>query len=550
MTRLLDVRVDDAGIFAKSRREVIIDVLFDGRRIFAFWLHRDSTPVDGGHLFTWPYAIRTLLDGRTEVTMVEPGSGTELYRDEVSLGHGEGRIAIVNRDGQPVSLDKSMRKVLTFDLRSADHVEPLLNAIDDVLATLKKAGIDAFLVYGSLLGAVREQHLLGHDSDADLGYVSKYENPVDVILESFRLHRFLNDAGYRVSRYSAAAFKVDVIESDGSVRGLDVFGGFMRDGNFHLMGEIRTPFRREWLLPISTVVLEGRQFPAPAEPERLLAATYGPSWRTPDPAFHFEMPSSTHRRLDGWFRGMRLERSKWQRFYSVPERGRRGPSALVRQVARREAGLGTLIDVGCGRGADVAFMAAKGVPSWGLDFCRRAFRDLKESGRPDLTLQSFNLLELRHVLAVSAILARLPGPRVMMARHLVDAIGPRARENLWRTGATVLREPGDRLYLEFCSRAGSDGYAHRNRVSVRSPRRVIEELEAAGATVLRRRLLLTTPDRPEASSQVCRIVATWSGERSEGGSTRARPPSVELVETTGDGAPTQTGNQSSNEAGE
>jgi hypothetical protein len=515
MTRLRDVRVDDAGIFARARRETVIDVLFDGRRVFAFWLRRDGQPVDGGSQFPWPRAIRSYLHGRTEVTMVDPATGEELYRSEVRLGKGEDRIAVVNRDGLPVALDKSMRKTLTFDTRSADHVEPLLDAIADVLSTLKSAGVDAFLAYGTLLGAVREQHLLGHDSDADLGYVSEHEHPVDVIRESFRLQRFLIEAGYHVTRYSAAAFKVDVVEGDGSVRGLDVFGGFMRDGLLFLMGEIRAPFRREWLVPLGTAVLEGREFPVPADPDRLLAAMYGASWRTPDPAFHFQTPASTHRRLDGWFRGMRLERAKWDRFYSAPERGRRRASSLVRQVARLEPGVGTLIDVGCGRGSDAAFMARGGVRSYGLDFCRRAFAETDRRGRDGLTFQVFNLLELRHVVSLSATLARLPGPRVVMARHLLDAVGPRARANLWRTGASVLREPGDRLYVEFCTRAGSDGYADQNRVSVRSPARMVRELEEAGATVLRRRLLLTSPDRPAASSQVCRIVATWSGDRPE-----------------------------------
>lgn len=512
MTRLHDVRVDDAGIFARSRREVVIDVLFDGRRVFAFWLRRDGSPVEGGHLFGWPKAIRSSLDGRTEVSLVEPTSGTELYRGEVRLGTGEGRIAFLNRDGLPVSLDKSMRKMLTFETRSADHVEPLLDAIAGVLTTLQAAGMDAFLAYGTLLGAVREQGFLGHDSDVDLGYVSRHDHPVDVIRESFRLQRFLIAAGYRVTRYSSAAFKVDVVESDGSVRGLDVFGGFMRDGMLYLMGEIRTPFRREWVVPLGTAVLEGREFPVPAEPDRLLSAMYGPSWRTPDPAFHFETPASTHRRLNGWFRGMRLERGKWDRFYSAPAHGRRRASGLVRQVARHESGVGSLIDIGCGRGDDAAFMAGRGVPSWGLDFCRKAYRERELQAGDHLTFQLFNLLEVRHVVALSATLARLPGPRVVMARHLVDSIGRRARTNLWRTGASVLREPGDRLYLEFCSRAGSDGYAERNRVGVRSPRKVVEELELAGATVVRRRQLWTTPDRPEASSRVCRIVATWARE--------------------------------------
>ncbi len=195
-------------------------------------------------------------------------------------------------------------------------MKPLLDSIEEVLGALKKAGIDAFPAYGTLLGAVREGRLIGHDSDADLGYVSEFTHPVDVVRESFRLQRALADMGYRISRYSGGAFKVDVVEGDGSVRGLDVFGGFLADGNLHLMGEIRTPFEREWIFPLGTCTLEGRELPAPANTDEFLAATYGPGWRVPDPAYKFETPESTHRRLNGWFRGTRVKREAWDRTYS------------------------------------------------------------------------------------------------------------------------------------------------------------------------------------------------------------------------------------------
>src|SRR5690606_23147857 len=39
---LADVRVDDTGITATSRSEMVLDVVFDGRRIWSFWLHRDG----------------------------------------------------------------------------------------------------------------------------------------------------------------------------------------------------------------------------------------------------------------------------------------------------------------------------------------------------------------------------------------------------------------------------------------------------------------------------------------------------------------------------
>ncbi len=232
----------------------------------------------------WPDALRGFLHGTTRVTIT--AAGEAVFDDEVSLGRGQGRIAVVNASGRELAVDKSLHRVQTFDTRTREHVEPLMQAIGDVLAALHDAGVEAFIAYGTLLGAVREGRLIAHDSDADLAYVSRQEHPVDVVRESFALQRALVRRGFVVSRYSGIAFKVEVRESDGSVRGLDVFGGFLLDGELYVMG-IRAPYRREWLLPLGEVTLEGHTFPAPLDVDRFLTATYGEKWRVPDAAFKF-----------------------------------------------------------------------------------------------------------------------------------------------------------------------------------------------------------------------------------------------------------------------
>ena len=313
------VHVDDAGVRATGAQEVVLDVLFDGRRIWSFHLHRDGERQGGDtYLAAWPPALRRFLDGVTRLSVVEHVDQHVVYDEEVRLGTGTERIAVVNERGLPLGIDKSLRLAQTFDTRSAEHVAPLLDSIEEVLGALKKAGIDAFPAYGTLLGAVRGGKLIGHDSDADLGYVSEHTHPVDVVRESFHIQRALADMGYPITRYSGAAFKVDVTEGDGSVRGLDVFGGFLMNDHLYLMGEIGTPFEREWIFPLGTTTLEGRELPAPANTDEFLTATYGPSWRVPDPAYVFETPESTHRRLNGWFRGTRVNREKWDRTYSGP----------------------------------------------------------------------------------------------------------------------------------------------------------------------------------------------------------------------------------------
>ena len=364
VSRVSDVTVDAEGVRARSRQEAVLDVFFDGRRILSFWLHRDAVRDGRGWLFAWPKTLREFLDGRTDVRVVVTTTGQEVFRGEVAFGSGRGRVAVVNRSGQPISLDKYLKRVVAFENRSPEELQPLLDAIDEVIAALKDVGTEAFLAWGTLLGAHREGRVIGNDADADVAYVSRYTHPVDVIRESFRMQRRLVEHGYHITRYSALAFKVDVDEGDGVVRGLDVFGGFFMDGNLHLMGEIREPFEESWIHPLGTTTLEGRTFPAPADPDRVLTAMYGASWRVPDPAFHFAPPATTVRRLNGWFRG-----SGWA---GPSGTGSTRASAAARRRAVSPGGLGRRARAGTRRRTSTSAAAAARTSSgWPGEGCRR-----------------------------------------------------------------------------------------------------------------------------------------------------------------------------------
>lgn len=513
------VRVDDEGIRATSRDEAVLDVLFDGRRVWSFWLHRDGEPAggDGEVLMAWPRPLRRFLDGRTRLSVVVHSSQEPVFDEELSFGSSTDRIVVADKAGNDLAMDKSNKLVKTFETRSSEHVAPLIDAVGEVLGALKEAGVDAFLAYGTLLGAVREGRLIGHDSDADLGYVSEHSHPVDVMRESFRLQARLSEMGYPTFRYSGAAFKVSVVEGDGALRGLDVFGGFMMDGHLYLMGEIRVPFRRDWVFPLGTATLEGREFPVPANTDRFLAATYGDSWRQPDPAFKFETPPTTYRRLNGWFRGIRVNRGLWDSLYNkAGEPPGLEPSGLARWVVEREGVPADFVDLGCGFGVDAWWMATQGARATGLDRSPRAYAALEaraERDGLDLRYRTLNLLEMRSVLSAGALLAARPGPRVVAARHLVDAIDARARENLWRVASMALRDGGS-LYLEFLSRRGDDRYAARHHVKARPAGLIARELTAAGATISHRESLLASDLAGSGSqgtdpSKICRMVASW-----------------------------------------
>ena len=517
------VRVDDRGVWFRASADDVVDVCFDGRRVWSFWLQRDSVPEAGGRLISWPSALVRFLDGRTRLSLVAHVSGTTLYDEEVVLGSGEGRIAVVSPEGKPLGLDKSNRLSQTFDTRSPEQVAPLLDSIEQVLAAIADAGVEAFLAYGTLLGAVRQGGLIGHDSDADLGYVSRHSHPADVILESFRLQRHLARLGYTTYRYSGIAYKVEVIEADGFRRGLDVFGGFIlepmgdRPPTLYLMGEIGAPFEREWIFPLTTATLEGREFPVPAVPEKVLEAAYGPGWRVPDPAYHFHTPRPTVLRLNGWFRGIRVLRSEWERKHSsnrdrpVPDR----PSGLAQYVAEREGGVpAQVVELGAGRGGDALWFARQGAAVTALDFVPRAAEKAAAAAAEeglDLAVREVNLLSLRSTLAEGARLAhtpsRTPAQRVVVARHLVDATVASGRLGAWRLCEMALRD-GGRLYLEFW--AHGTGRRDESQLLASVPTAtVVSELEQRGAVIVSReeKQVESAEGRPVRTR--ARLVAQW-----------------------------------------
>ena len=362
---------------------------------------------------------------------------------------------------------------------------PLLDSIEEVLEALRKAGVDAFPAYGTLLGAVRGGKLIGHDSDADLGYVSDHTHPVDVVRESFGLQRRLAEMGYQISRYSGAAFKVDV-DRGATARsaGLDVFGGFLHDGNLILMGEIRTPFEREWIFPLGTTTLEGRTLPAPADTDRFLTATYGPALAGARPGVPLRDPAldpPPAQRLVPRHPGE--PRGVGPHLVQAAER-QRAPSSGRTQLRRAgcaasEPDLGQVVDVGCGRGTD----AATGSPATG---CRPSGSTTRPAGADRLAAQAAEAGAAGRVPllqpARAAPGARLgcparpagPGPRTGGAgparrrRHRQRPAG----RHLWRFAQMTLRG-GGRLYLEFlvpARRRQAERFARQHFLHAAHPR--------------------------------------------------------------------------------
>jgi SAM-dependent methyltransferase len=447
-------QIGEEGLVLTGAPAVPLLVHFDDQYVWSFTPGRDGE-LDGDTLrIAWPRAMRPFLSGTTRVRVATYGGDLVLHDGEVTFGAGGGRIAFVDEQGAPYSIDKVGHLTRAFEATSEAVKRELLDATQQVLRELREGcGVDAYLCYGALLGAVRQGTMLGHDSDVDLCYYSRHTAPADIIAESYRIQRRLRSLEWRVLRMSAGDVKVMWPLSDGRIAQIDVFSAFTIDGTFYQFGNRNGVFDVDrHLLPLGTVTLEGEEFPAPRHPEEMLAFVYGPSWRVPDPGFRYRDSPVGTRRLDAWFRGFRTEVPAWSGVFKHPaiERVPTGPSSFARWVEPQLGAGAKLVDLGAGTGRDTFWFAAQGHPVLATDFSPSALAHLRglreQSGETRVHVEMLILNELRRVLPLTASLSR--DPHHLYARGLVGSLDEEARANLYRLARTVLRG-GQSLFLEL-----------------------------------------------------------------------------------------------------
>jgi len=516
--------VDDRGIHLPRSidvpGDVPLDVRFGAHRVWSFTTGHDGKPSANGIAVAWPAGLKARLDGVAQVTVVPHASGEPLFADEVSFGTSTAPLDLVDDAGHPLSLDKGGRLQRTFDRMDDGAVSELIEASHKVLVDLTDTcGLDAYLSYGCLLGAVRDGKMIGHDSDVDLAWLSRHTHPFDIVRESRAAESTMRDLGWQVVRMSAANFKVWVPLSTGKRAGVDVFGSFHVGDHFHITGSLRGTLPRSSIMPFGSIVLEGVEFPAPKDVEEFLAYTYGPGWRVPDPAFHFVHPEEHTRIMSGWWRGSRTRLHHWQTFYSSPDADRvpPEPSAFAPWVAGRIEPGSRVIELGSGTGRDAFWLADQGFVVTGSDYCGAARKNAqastdrrKATGKKPVRFRPINLEAPYNLLTRGARFAHEPGSKHVYARLLIDALTPQARPGLWRFCSMVGRS-GGHTFLEFrtdANRGDATFFGPHARTRAR-PDVVAAEIEAYGGRILERVEGRGLAPLGAENPVVCRMEVSW-----------------------------------------
>ena len=197
------------------------------------------------------------------------------------------------------------------------------------------------------------------------------------------------------------------------------------------------------------------------------------------------------------------------------------PHSLAPVVHDREDDDTWVIDIGCGRGRDARWLAKQGRRCVGLDFSSVAMDFIRgraaEQGWP-LELHTMNLLELRQVLAWGALLGARPGPRSVLARHVIDSVPPHGVDYFWRLVRMALPD-GGRVHLEFLTAPIDDPEGRPSLTIPLDPADVVADIERRGAHVSGRHDLMGEPVDygygeevgAEMELPTCRLEVEWPG---------------------------------------
>ena len=325
----------------------------------------------------------------------------------------------------------------------------LFERTDEVLRA--EYGYDAFFVYGTLLGAIREGTYIGHDVDFDAAYVSSRPHPAGVSQELVQIAVTLIEHGLAVTCLPTHLHISDPDEPDLHI---DLFHTY-----FDADGVLSFPFgvagtsvvtREDWQ-GVRQIPWPGGHGSVPVNAEQVVECLYGADWRQPKPGFHWprDRVSSARGKLT------RAQRSKvyWTNFYAHT-RYTSGSSFSELLNARPDTPT-TVIDIGCGDGRDSCAFASAGRQVLGLDqspigvehaAARASILGLQDRAR--FTVCDVAESETLTGLVKEMIASSAGEPVLFYLRFFLHSIPETLQDSLIEVISACAR-PGDALAAEF-----------------------------------------------------------------------------------------------------
>lgn len=336
-----------------------------------------------------------------------------------------------------------------LDVQWQDTVMGVYQRVQRVLG--EHAGYQAFLVYGSLLGAVREGGYIGHDADFDAAYISRHRTGPEAVAELRDLALLLIKEGFSVKAVRAC---LHVHDRELPQHRIDLFHVYFDED-----GVLRFPFG----VAGSTTISEGDwrglreiDFPGgtaliPAIGEQVVEHLYGSDWRRPKPGFNWNLDRTDFAR-EGLITPASRTEIYWADFYFDHEYST--GSTFSQFIDARADTPATVVDIGCGDGRDACAFGTAGRTVLGLDQAvvgiEHAATHAERLGVADRV--RFEVCDVSDTAEVGRALDELivatAGPVLFYLRFFLHAIPEEVQSGLLRTIADRAR-PGDLFAAEF-----------------------------------------------------------------------------------------------------
>lgn len=349
----------------------------------------------------------------------------------------------------------------------------------------ERFGYDAFLIGGTLLGAVREGGYIGHDVDFDAAYVSRHTTGPETARELVEIGLAFVDAGWAVEcmRSNLHLMRPD----DLGVR-VDLFHTYFdEDGLFAFPWGIAgtSTVRREDWRGTREIDFPGGRALVPANDEQMVEHLYGADWRLPKPGFNWLIDRTAYA-AEGILTEEQRSVVWWADHHARTPPGPASPF-VDWLAASQPPGLpdGPVVDLGCGSGADACALAGAGRAVLGVDRSAPGVRAARSLAARSGVAARFEEADLADAGRLGPLLdeARGTGALTVVLRQVLCSVPAEVEDALVALLAGHLR-PGDAVAVEVRGPAAVSGRVRPvPLVRPRTAEDVAASLGRAGLTV-------------------------------------------------------------------